>query len=222
MPILPHARPDSAQAAHRLPPAGRRALRRRADGPRGIRGHLVAALSHPSADDGEVGAAAPRRDVGSRCRHAAAASALPHRAARRRAAAPRSTASRCSSTTTSRCSTSQPDEQDAHFYRNAQADEVRLRRAKGRACSRRCSATCRSRRATTSSSIATSCTASGSTSTSPRKLLVIESRGHVRRRSATGTTSARSLEGAPYCERDIRRPDASSRPTTRRATSRSW
>ena len=56
----------------------------------------------------------------------------------------------------------EPDKQDEHFYRNAQADEL-VYVAKGRGRSRRCSATCRSGRATTSSSTAAFCTATSST-----------------------------------------------------------
>jgi homogentisate 1,2-dioxygenase len=99
----------------------------------------------------------------------------------------------------------EPDEQDAHFYRNAQADEV-VYVAKG----------------------------SGTVETmfgdlpyrdgdyivvhrgimhrwkldlaSPQKFLVMESRGHVRWPKRYRNDFGQLVEGAPYSERDIRRP----------------
>src|SRR5919198_3666660 len=51
---LPFVRLDSPEATHRLPQAGGRDLRGRADGARGVHGDVVSALSRASADDGEV------------------------------------------------------------------------------------------------------------------------------------------------------------------------
>ena len=199
---------DPAQAPHRLPEARRRALRRGADGARGVHGHVVAALSHASADDGEVGAAAARDragrpidDTSLRHRH------FLHRAASRRAAARRSTASRCCSTRTSRCSYVEPDENDAHFYRNAQADEVVYVVEGKRRARDACSATCPTGRATTSSSTAASCTASGSTSAASRpSCWSSRAAGTSAGPSATATSSASCSRARRTRERDIRRP----------------
>ena len=101
----------------------------------------------------------------------------------------------------------EPDENDAHFYRNAQADEL-VYVAQGHGHARdRCSATCRTARATTSSSTAASCTAGGSTSRPSRpSCWSWRAAGTCAGPSATGTNSASCIEGAPYSERDIRRP----------------
>ena len=182
MPILPHARHDPAQAAHRLPAARRRAVRRGADGARGVLGHLVAALPHPSADDGEVGAPAARDRVGGRRRHLAPAPALPHRrACTQRRQRRRSTGSRCCSTATSRCCTSSP----TRTTRTSTATRRRTRwctSSKGSGVLETVFGDLPyQRRATTSSSTANIThrwrldLAAG-----PTKLLVIESRGHVR------------------------------------------
>jgi homogentisate 1,2-dioxygenase len=99
----------------------------------------------------------------------------------------------------------EPDEQDAHFYRNAQADEcVYVAKGKGvletifgelpygegdyliihRGILHRYKMDM----------------------TVPTKLVIFESRGHIRWPKRYRNEFGQLLEGAPYCERDIRRP----------------
>ena len=124
MPIYHTTGPDPAQAAHRLPAPGRRAVRRGADGARGVHRHLVAALSHPSADDGE-----DRCGGCGRLKYEADPDqTLRHRHFRT------SQVKTGGSPTLDRMPLLfnqdiamlyvEPDENDAHFYRNAQADEL--------------------------------------------------------------------------------------------------
>jgi len=86
----------------------------------------------------------------------------------------------------------EPDEQDAHFYRNAQADEL-VYVAKG-------------------GGILESVFHRGIMHrwkldlSQPNKFLVMESRGHVRWPKRYRNEFGQLLEGAPYSERDIRRP----------------
>ena len=92
-------------------------------GHEGFTGTVLAALPHPSAHHGEVGAAAPRDEVRGRLRPDAAAPALPHLAGeegRQPDAGPHAAAvqPRIAMLYV------EPDENDAHFYRNAQADEL--------------------------------------------------------------------------------------------------
>jgi homogentisate 1,2-dioxygenase len=51
------------------------------------------------------------------------------------------------------------------------------------------------------------------------KFLVMESRGHVRCPSRYRNDVGQMLEGAPFCERDIRRPHDVACRTTKRASS---
>ena len=107
----------------------------------------------------------------------------------------------------------EPDENDAHFYRNAQADELVYVSKGSGTLETRVRRPALSARATTSSSTAASCTATGSISSGePTKLLVIESRGHVRWPKRYRNEFGQLIEGAPYSERDIRRPTAAPHP----------
>jgi len=102
----------------------------------------------------------------------------------------------------------EPDENDAHFYRNAQADEL-VYVAKGTG--------------TLESVFGDLPYREGDylvihrgimhrwrldLSTEPTKLLVMESRGHVRWPKRYRNEFGQLIEGAPYSERDIRRPSA--------------
>ncbi|MEI2721709.1 MAG: hypothetical protein V9E87_16580 [Gemmatimonadales bacterium] len=118
-------------------PGRRRSMHEELMGHEGFVGTVVAALPHPSADDGArrsrqlrpIVVGGGRRDRTLRHRH------LAHRAQRaRRVARWCSTASRCSSTTTSRCSGRSPARRRrARSTGTAQArrGRLRLRRAKG-------------------------------------------------------------------------------------------
>ena len=102
----------------------------------------------------------------------------------------------------------EPDENDAHFYRNAQADEL-VYVAKGTG--------------TLESVFGDLPYREGDylvihrgimhrwrldLSTEPTKLLIMESRGHVRWPKRYRNEFGQLIEGAPYSERDIRRPSA--------------
>ena len=92
----------------------------------------------------------------------------------------------------------EPDENDAHFYRNAQADElVYVSKGSGHARDA-CSATCPTARATTSSSTAASCTAGGSTWAASRPSSWSWRAGATcAGPSATATSSASSSRARP-------------------------
>ena len=182
-------------------------------GHEGFTGTVVAALSRPSADHGEVGAAAAGDQVRGRPRPDAPAPALPHLAgeegrqpdARPHPAALQQRRRRCSTsspTRTTRTSTATRRRDELVYveqgHRHAR-DGVRRPAVPARA--------------TTSSSTAASCTAGGSISRGEQtKLLVIESRGHVRWPKRYRNEFGQLIEGAPYCERDIRRPDRAPHP----------
>ena len=93
-------------------------------GHEGFTGHVGAALSRASADDGEV--RAPHQGNEARGRPGSRRCAIDTFSPRERGAvaARRSIAFRCCSIRTSRCRTSSPTSEDEHFYRNAQADEL--------------------------------------------------------------------------------------------------
>ena len=124
-------------------------------GHEGFVGHLVAALSHPSPDHGEVGARLRETSTGRRMTTRRSATGTSSRRSCRRAAAPRSTGCRSCSTATSACCTWSP----TRTTRTSTAIRRRTRSSTWRRAGRardRSSATCRTSRATTSSSIGTS------------------------------------------------------------------
>ena len=208
MPILPHASgTDPAEAAHRLPQARRRPVRRRADGARGVHRHVVAALSHASADDGEVACGGCGRskleadpDQTLRHRHFRTVAG---EAGRQPDARPHSAAV-------------QPGHRDAVRRAGRERRALLPQRAGGRAGVRRqghghprdrCSATCRSARATTSSSTAASCIAAARPVGASRpSCWSWRAAATCAGPSAIATSSASSSRARPTRERDIRRP----------------
>jgi homogentisate 1,2-dioxygenase len=100
----------------------------------------------------------------------------------------------------------EPDELDAHFYRNSQADEVvyvvegagTLDSVFGELPYRQGDYVVIHRNITHRWRL--------DTSAGPSKFLVMESRGHVRFPKRYRNEFGQLLEGAPYSERDIRRP----------------
>ena len=199
---------DPAQAAHRLPQAGRRPVRRGADGARGVHRHVVAALPRPSADDGEVGAAAAGDDVrgGPRSRRSGTGTSA-RRGVKPQGGSP--TLDRIPLLFNQRhrdALRASPTGRDEHFYRNAQADEVvyvaegqrRARDAVRRPAVRRG----RLPRHPPRHHAPLAVRHAGE----QPKLLVFESRGHVRTPKRYRNEFGQLMEGAPYCERDIRRP----------------
>ena len=98
-----------------------------------------------------------------------------------------------------------PDRQDAHFYRNAQADEL-VYVAKGSGVLESIFGDLpygEGDYLIIHRGIMHRYRLDGST---PTKLVVFESRGHVRWPKRYQNEVGQLLEGAPYCERDIRRP----------------
>ena len=103
MPIY-HSLGSFPKKRHRLPSPGRRAVRGRTDGSRGVRRNLVAPLPHVPADHGQVRAEASTCG-GRRHGHVAPPSPFPDGACGKGVEAPRSIAFRSCSTRTSPCST---------------------------------------------------------------------------------------------------------------------
>ena len=99
----------------------------------------------------------------------------------------------------------EPDEQDAHFYRNAQADEV-VYVAKGQGVLESVFGELPYRQGDYVIIHRGIMHRWKLDLTQPQKFLVFESRGHVRWPKRYRNAFGQLLEGAPYSERDIRRP----------------
>ncbi|MFL5581261.1 MAG: homogentisate 1,2-dioxygenase [Gemmatimonadaceae bacterium] len=99
----------------------------------------------------------------------------------------------------------QPDEQDAHFYRNAQADEV-VYIAKGEGVLESVFGELPYREGDYVIVHRGIMHRWKLDLSKPQKFLVFESRGHVRWPKRYRNAFGQLLEGAPYSERDIRRP----------------
>jgi homogentisate 1,2-dioxygenase len=99
----------------------------------------------------------------------------------------------------------EPDEHDAHFYRNAQADEV-VYVAKGQGTLETTYGDLPYRQGDYVVIHRGIMHRWKMDLTAPHKLLVMESRGHVRWHKRYRNEFGQLLEGAPYSERDIGRP----------------
>jgi hypothetical protein len=207
MPFYHHPGAGPAQAAHRVPAPRRRAVRRGADGPRGASWAPRRCCTTPTRP--------PRSSRPARCATSyweadtgtsAAAPALPHRAHRARAAARRSTGPDAVQQR-HRDAVRGAGHRTTPFYRNSAGRRVRVRGGGVRGRSRSASATCRSGPGRLR----------GDPSQHPASLAARPSPG----RSSCGdgepgacpvspsrylNNVGQLLEGAPYCERDIRRP----------------